>query len=253
MPRQARQKSQSGNYHIVLRGINKQLLFEEEEDKEKFISCLQHYKGICEYEIYGYCLMDNHVHILLKEGKESIDQVMKKIGVSYVSWYNRKYDRSGHLFQDRFRSEVVETEEYLLVVLRYIHQNPIKSGEVKNLREFKWSSYGEYIDHSRIVDREFIFGIFANEREKAVACFKQFMKEQVEDNCIEANDRKRLTDQELKITIQEYVGIMRPIELQHMEKVKRDEFLRKIKKIAGISTRQIARLTGISQSVVVKA
>lgn len=86
VPRQARQRSRSGIYHIILRGINKQVLFEDDEDRERFIGCLQYYQSVSQYAIYGYCLMDNHVHLLMKEGKESIGQTMKRIGVSYVAW-----------------------------------------------------------------------------------------------------------------------------------------------------------------------
>jgi len=116
-------------YHIILRGINKQVIFEDDEDREKLLGYLQYYKEICNYIIYGYYLMDNHIHLLIKEGKEGIGNNMKRIGGSYVAWYNRKYDRIGHLFQDRFKSEVVESDEYLLIVLRYIHQNRLKAGK----------------------------------------------------------------------------------------------------------------------------
>jgi REP element-mobilizing transposase RayT len=97
--RQARRKSQSGIYHVILRGINKQVIFEDDEDREKFIECLRYYKDICLYRIYGYCLMDNHIHLLITESKEDIGKIMKRIGVRYVSWYNRKYNRCGHLFR----------------------------------------------------------------------------------------------------------------------------------------------------------
>ncbi|MEL7657128.1 MAG: hypothetical protein AAGU75_14620 [Bacillota bacterium] len=82
---------------------------------------------------------------------------MKRISVSYVSWFNRKYGRCGHLFQDRFKSEVVEADEYLLMVLRYIHRNLIKTGEATT---YHWSSYREYLEESRLVDREFALGYF---------------------------------------------------------------------------------------------
>jgi putative transposase len=117
--------------------------------------------------------MDNHIHLLIKEGQEPIGYTMKRIGVSYVVWYNRKYDRIGHLFQDRFKSEVVETDEYLLTVLRYNHQNPLKAGKVKSVVNYKWSSYTEYIGQSKIIETGFIAGIFAEEREKSIACFKK--------------------------------------------------------------------------------
>jgi len=252
MPRQARQKSQSGIYHIILRGINKQVIFEDDEDREIFIGYLQHYKDIASYIIYGYCLMDNHIHLLMKEGKEPIGHTMKRIGVSYVSWYNRKYNRIGHLFQDRFKSEVVETDEYLVTVLRYIHQNPIKTGK-KSLVNYKWSSYIEYIGQSKFIDTGFVLGIFAEEREQSITFFKKYMNEQADDHCIEISEARRITDEEAKKIIQKYGNVKIPTELQHMEKIKRDEIIRKIKEVDGVSTRQIARLTGISQSVISKA
>ena len=126
MPRVAREKSKTGIYHIILRAVNRQIIFEEDEDAIKFLETLERYKETSGYEIYAYCLMGNHVHILLKEGKEDLGVTMRRIGASYVYWYNWKYERVGHLFQDRYKSEVVETEKYLLAVLRYIHQNPLK-------------------------------------------------------------------------------------------------------------------------------
>ena len=144
MARQARQKSISGIYHIILRGINRQVIFEDCDDKLKFLECLSYYRKACDYTVYGYCLMDNHVHLLIRESNEEIVSIMKRICVRYVAWYNRKYDRCGHLFQDRFKSEIVEDDAYLLVVLRYIHQNPLKVGLVHSLSDYRDSSYYEY-------------------------------------------------------------------------------------------------------------
>src|SRR5690554_1287672 len=128
MPRRARQKSSTGVYHVMLRGINKQIIFHDQEDYKKYIQTIRDYKQLCEYEIYAYCLMNNHIHLLIKEGKEDLGIIFRRIGSKYVYWYNLKYKRCGHLFQDRYRSEVVETEHYLLTVLRYIHQNLVKAG-----------------------------------------------------------------------------------------------------------------------------
>ena len=112
MPRAARIKSKSRIYHIIMRGINRQTLFEDEEDCAKFIQTLQKYREICEYKLYAYCLMGNHLHVLLKEDNEPLETVMRRICGSYVLWYNKKYDRVGYLFQDRFKSEPVEDEIY---------------------------------------------------------------------------------------------------------------------------------------------
>jgi putative transposase len=252
MPRQARQQSQSGIYHLILRGINKQVIFEDDEDRERFMWCLQYYKELSQYKMYGYCLMNNHIHLLIKEGKEPIAKTMKRIGVSYVSWFNRKYGRCGHLFQDRFKSEAVESDEYFLMVLRYIHQNPMKTGEVKKIAAYHWSSFREYLGENRLVDTDFAMGIFSPEPEIAVDRFRRFMNEKAEDIGIMVHGTYKLTDQEAKLAIQKTAKLTIPAELQMMEKGKRDEILRQIKQIDGISTRQIARLTGITQSVIVR-
>jgi putative transposase len=214
--------------------------------------CLQYYKELSQYKMYGYCLMNNHIHLLIKEGKEPIAKTMKRIGVSYVSWFNRKYGRCGHLFQDRFKSEAVESDEYFLMVLRYIHQNPMKTGEVKKIAAYHWSSFREYLGENRLVDTDFAMGIFSPEPEIAVDRFRRFMNEKAEDIGIMVHGTYKLTDQEAKLAIQKTAKLTIPAELQMMEKGKRDEILRQIKQIDGISTRQIARLTGITQSVIVR-
>lgn len=138
-------RSISGIYHVMLRGINKQILFECDNDRYRFIKTLDRYRVICKYELYGYCLMVNHVHLLLKENDESISTSIKRICSSYVYWYNWKYDRCGHLFQERYNSETVESEVSLLRVLRYIHQNPVKAGVSEITERYAWSSnFKEY-------------------------------------------------------------------------------------------------------------
>ncbi len=130
MPRRTIHKSNTGIYHVILRGLNKQRIFEDDEDFEKFLKTLETNNESSGYVIYAYCLMTNHIHLLMKEGAEDLGTVFKRVGATYVYWYNWKYSRRGHLFQDRYKSEAVETNAYFLTVLRYIHQNPIKAGIV---------------------------------------------------------------------------------------------------------------------------
>src|SRR3954454_10141583 len=126
MPRVAREKSRSGIYHVMLRGANRQEIFHDDEDCLRFLSIVEKYKMKAEVELYAWCLMGNHVHLLVKEGNESLSTTMKRIGVSFVFYYNEKYQTTGHLFQDRFRSICVISFLNLLNVVRYIHQNPVK-------------------------------------------------------------------------------------------------------------------------------
>lgn len=132
----------------MLRGIDKRDIFIDAEDNVKFLQKLLKAKGTVSFKLFGYCLMDNHVHLLIKES-EDIGTSIKRITVGYVQWHNRRHERTGHLCQNRYMSEAVEDESYLINVLRYIHQNPVKAGLSKNVEEYKWSSYNEYIKKAK--------------------------------------------------------------------------------------------------------
>jgi REP element-mobilizing transposase RayT len=118
-----------------MRGINRQIIFEDTEDYIQFLESLTRQKETSGIQIYAYCLMSNHVHLLMKEGNVDLGTVFKRIGSSYVYWHNWKYNRRGHLFQDRYRSEAVEDDGYFLTVIRYIHNNPIKAVITNTLTE----------------------------------------------------------------------------------------------------------------------
>lgn len=152
MPRYARKNSESGIYHIMLRGTNRQNIFEDDEGRQKLLETIRHYKTVSEYEVYAYCIMSNHIHLLIKEITEPLSLAIKRISSSYVYWYNWKHERCGHLFQERFKSEPINDNQYFLTVLRYIHQNPTKAGLSKNIDEYKWSSCHEYIGKAKVTD-----------------------------------------------------------------------------------------------------
>ena len=244
MPRQARRKSESGIYHIMLRGINQQQIFEDEEDSLRFLETIAKYKEQCGYEIYAYCLMGNHIHILLKEGKENLTVVLKRIAGSFVYWYNWKYRRCGHLFQDRFKSEPVEDDEYFLTVIRYIHQNPIKAGICKNIDGYKFSSYNEYINKQNLVDIDFCLSIIDKEE------FIEFNNEFNDDVCLDISDNDfRLTDDEALKIIWKICKCKSVSDFQKLDKVKRNYYIEEFYQ-QGLSIRQISRLTGLSRKVV---
>ncbi len=249
MPRKAREKSSTGIYHVILRGINRQRIFEDDEDYEKLLETLKDYKEKSGYEIYAYCFMSNHVHILLKEGQEELGTIFRRIGATYVYWYNWKYNRRGHLFQGRYKSETVETDRYFLTVLRYIHQNPLKAGMVKKILEYPWSSYREYIENPKICDIEFTLNLFSEDREKAMRLFKEFNLEENKDKCLEYDQNMRWKDPEAIDFIKRISGVQSPLEIQGFEKEKRNDIIKKCKE-EGLSIRQIERLTGISFGVI---
>ncbi|AZO93407.1 transposase [Halocella sp. SP3-1] len=248
MPRQKRKQSETGIYHVMLRGINRKTIFVADEDNKRFIQAVNRAKRNGNFLLYAYCLMGNHVHLLIKEN-EKIGKSIKRIAVSFVQWYNKKYDRYGHLFQNRFKSEAVEDDTYLLVVLRYIHQNPVKAGICKLPVEYEWSSYQKYIKRYNgkqvNIDAGFIDDYFVD-RES----FELFMQEVNNDNCLEYKCKKRLSDQELRERIIKEFEVGG---LANVSKTDRDKMIFAIKKETDASIRQLSRVLGIGRGVVARA
>jgi len=249
MPRSARQKSSSGIYHVVLRGINKQTIFEDDADRQYFLERLITYKETSRYEVYAYCLMSNHIHLLLKEGDEDLNIVFRRIGASYVYRYNKKYNRVCHLFQDRYRSEQVETDEYLLTAMRYIHQNPTKAGIIKEIHEFPWSSYKEYTNEPVICDTEFVFSLFSKDAGEALHLWTAFNQATNSDRCLEYDSGERVNDLEAEQIIKAIANVEIIADVKALERHKRSEVIKLLKK-RGLSIRQIERLTGLSFAVI---
>ena len=144
MPRKPRVLSSTGIYHIILRSVNQHIIFEEASDYQKFLSILSDCKKKYDIDIYAYCLMDNHIHLLLQLTDDTLSSFFQSLGTLFARWYNNKYSRSGHLFQDRFYSSVIETERAFLSALSYIHNNPVKANMCRYASEYPWSSIGAF-------------------------------------------------------------------------------------------------------------
>jgi len=239
----ARIKSQSGIYHVIIRGINRQSIFQDEEDRHVFLARLTHYKTECGILLYAYCFMSNHVHLLLKETEKPLNDFMKKLGTSYSYRFNRKYDRMGHLFQDRYKSEPVDSELYFLTLLRYIHQNPQKAG----LASFSWTSYQCYAEQRKPVDFDFALSLFSSHDE-----LLHYLKMESKEKCMEAEETSRITDEKATAIINSIAKVKHSQQLQSIEAEKRNQIIRKLKTV-GLSIRQIERLTGINRGIVCRA
>jgi len=248
MPRQPREKSKTGIYHVLTRGINRQHIFVDSEDKRIYLDRLSTYKEKCAFQIYAYCLMSNHVHLLIKEGDVPISEIMKKLNTSYVYWFNRKYNRVGHLFQDRFMSEPVEDDRYLLTLIRYIHQNPVKVGQSIS----EWTSYDDYVSNSGLAESSFVLKIFNDDISKAVEQFRQYVNKSEDHKCMDVESSGRVTDEEAKALILRVGNISYCQQLQDFERTDRDTVLRKLKD-DGLSIRQIERLSGINRGIILNA
>ena len=187
--------------------------------------------------------MDNHVHLLIEHTTIDLDVIMKKIEVKFVRWYNKKYNRIGNLFQERFKSEPVNDHRYLQTVFRYIHQNPIHAGLEKKLGTYLWSSYYDYLDlnHS-LIDIDKMLDCFPSHAD----CIN-YLQTISNKKCLEYFSSSRLPDKEALKIIQEITNCHSPSDFQRLDLANRNQYLEELAH-SGISIRQLSRLTGISRT-----
>ncbi|MCI8383572.1 MAG: hypothetical protein HFJ33_01660 [Clostridia bacterium] len=173
--------------------------------------------------------------------------------MSYVSFWNKKYERVGHLFQDRFLSKNVETKNYLKNVCRYVHQNPSKIG-ISKMEEYHWSSYQEYVNRSKMIDGTQILELFSENKKTAIHDFVEFHKKnEKEENIkeyIEYEMIEKLTDEQAKRYLSEILELKNIQEIVQYNPQMRKEYLKKAKCAEKISKAQIARLTGLTKRMV---
>lgn len=259
MARKARSRSSLNLYHIIIRGINKQDIFIDQQDKNKFLKELMISKEKFDFKLYAYVIMPNHVHLVIKENEIDISKIMHRIKVSYSEYLNRKYNRVGHVFQGRFNSKNIEDEEYLKCVIRYIHLNPDKAGIGKH-DEYKWSSYKEYIENdseSNLVNVREILNLFSENSNEAIIEFRKFHREksryQYSEEYSEFEIKNRLDDDTVIKIIIENMGIQTIYDIQKLNNKYRDEVLNKLISIRGTTISQISRITGISTKIIERA
>ena len=261
MPRQPRTSSGTGIYHVMMRGINHQNIFEDEEDNYQFINTVDRMRfrydddGIacgrnCSY--YAYCLMGNHFHLLIRERDERVGETMKRIASSYVYYYNRKYGRDGHLFKERFKSEPVNDMKYFAVLLRYIHQNPVKAGIVEKVKDYEYSSWGEYDGTVEPVFQ--ICDVNTVLNRIAFKDLEAWVNAPLPDdyNFLDNDNerpRLRLSDDQVWQQIIKLIGVTNSSDFQKLNKDKQRETLRTLLDI-GASVRQLQRLTGLGRGII---
>ena len=249
MARTARKLSSSNIYHVMLRGVNRQAIFEEDEDRFRFLNTVSRCREVSGFSLHAFVLMSNHIHLLIETGSEPLDVIFKRIGTSYAVWYNRKYQRAGHLFQDRFRSESVETDQYYMTVLRYILQNPVKAGMVSHPGDYRWSSYLAYQEgKGMLTDIQFAVHLFGNHE-----ALLEYL-EQENDDCVmdEPDHDWRLRDDAAKEKMFRVTQCGSVSDFQKLDLKEQKEYAGKLYS-EGLSMGQIARLTGLSKTTVFRA
>jgi REP element-mobilizing transposase RayT len=250
MPRQARKLSKTGIYHIVFRGVSHCLIFEEDEDFKKLLELVGKVKEELSLKILAYCFMDNHVHLVVKEQSQGdVVQAMRKLLSTYAFWFNRKYHRIGTLFANRYKSECVESDGYLLALVRYIHQNPLTAGMIKDISSYRYSSYNDYINAgSSLVDTSLMLGMLASEDTKAVQEFVSFHKIK-EERDFSLFDKRDRPESHIRQEIEGALGPLHPSAVGSLAKPERDKVLSMLRK-KGFTILQIERATGVSRGII---
>ncbi len=245
MGRTARKNSVTGFYHVIIRGIGRQILFEDRGDGKFFLKLLAKYSEETNITVMAYCLMENHVHILLHDDKDSRFIMMHNINGIYARYFNQKYDRVGHLFQDRYLSETIDNESGLLCVFRYIMNNPVKAG-ICSAEKYFWSSYNLYGRDDTFVDTSLLCSLIGTWEE-----YESFIKQKNRDECLDINQDVHDDNWALAV-IRSVLEIENGLVLQSYDRSQRNKALVELKN-QGLTVRQIERLTGISRGIVQRA
>jgi len=233
--------------------LNDCLLFEASDDYEKKLELLAGIKADLAFEVFSYVLMSNHVHLLIKENTPGdVSTIMRRLLGPYAVWFNSKYQRSGALIANRYKSECVEDEGYLLTLVRYIHQNPLQAGAAIRPEDYQWSSYNDYTDsRGSLVDTAFVLGVLSDKPSKAVEELVVFQSVQ-EEKDFSLPDSRRPSEEEVYRNICAALDGREPNTLVSLPKSERNAILVSLRR-QRFSIRQIERTTGVSRGIIEKA
>lgn len=184
MARKLRIEVEGGLYHVITRGNDRQNIFHSNEDHLKFLSLLAKQKERSLFFLYAYCLMTNHIHLLIERQAETVGNVMQRVLTGYSQYYNRRYKRVGHVFQGRHKAILCQSETYLTKLVRYIHLNPVRARMVVSPEEYPYSSHQAYVGSvpSGIVDVDPVLRHFGVKGDAAVRSFREYMGAVVDDD-----------------------------------------------------------------------
>ena len=218
--RASRRVSETGYYHVILRGNGRQRIFEDDADRYAFLEILSGQVVARGVDVVAWCLMDNHVHLVLCDGDGRLSEAIGALAMRYAQRFNVRSGHRGHVFQERFKSVPIESEPYLLEAVRYVHNNPQKVG-ICEARDYPWSSFGEFCRSTSSVFYRFDAG-------------------------------GRVPDDEMSDVAAHVLGDVSPHELKTLPRGERNELLAALR-TARLSVRQIERLTGIGAKTITRA
>ncbi len=189
MPRPTRISLAGLVYHIINRGNNRQDVFKDEEDFLTYIKAIKRFKEKYSFKLYGYCLMDNHTHLVIEPTKTAtLSKIIQSITLSHIRLYHLKYSSSGHLWQGRFKSSIIQTDGYLLQCLKYIELNPLRADIASRPEDYRWSSYRFHAfgkDEDRFLDEDPMYLSLANTDKDRQKAYRDFIALEQDKNTLE--------------------------------------------------------------------
>ena len=265
MARKPRIHYQGALYHVIVRGNNRSYIFRSKDHKEKYKKIVLKYKKRYRFKLYAYCIMDNHTHLLIEVADIPLAKIMQGIQQVFTQYYNRRNKTTGHVFEQRYKSFLCDKENYLLSLIRYIHQNPVRSKPTDTLN-YKWSSHREYLGNPQLADVDFPLGLFDNLKNKALKRYLNFMDEretkevklmtkEVEQEAVKTIEEKPKIAKEALIKMIEEVTGIKMERIKGNTKSKRTSDIRKLyiknlKKYTDVPSKEIADLLEIGSSTV---
>ena len=254
MPRKPRRPSNTGIYHVMIRGNEKKDIFADDKDKKKLVKVLKNTKAEGACNIFAFCIMNNHAHFVMEESGKDISNIMKSINTCYAAYYNRKHDRVGHVFQDRFKSEPVENERYLLQVIRYVHNNPVKAEVVSKPEDYLWSSYRQYIDSDRMQDdfisMEPVLELYGKNKVSAITKLIDFTRGNDEKEFLDVHDGDAKS-REMHRAIEDFLNSNK-IDRDNLKNDLqiRNKLILMLREEYGFSIRSIEKEMGINRNII---
>ena len=164
-------------YHVIVRGNNGEAIFNEEKQKDRYLEILAFYKETLGFLLYAYCIMSNHAHLLIEVIDLPLSRIMQRVQQVYTQWFNRNYNRTGHIFQQRYKALLCDKDNYLLQLIRYIYNNPVKANLEEGIN-YRWSSHASYLGKKcDLVDSAYVLGLFSDDRNRARQEYLRFMNQ----------------------------------------------------------------------------
>ena len=240
--RSTRRRSGAEIYHVFSRGVGRQIVYETDKDRNVFCKIMREALAESALELYAWCLMDNHFHLLMHGSLDEISEFMKLLLGQYARYFNSEHERQGHVFQSRFGSEPIDSESYLLNAVRYIHQNPEKA-MIAPTDRYRWSSYQEYVHAPKMATTAPLMRGFGT-----VAAFEEFHRFDSRFSLREYDDSRgaAIAKRALAIAIDE-LGERGFMNLRSLPMAERNSRIRRLAN-RGLSIRQIERLTGVNRN-----